>query len=392
MSITNRGGPPRNLQHPSFLSTDGAKVQPKSPNDLPTDNQGSISDLPASSTSSSAVSASQEHTNLGYQYESPTPLAQPDIITITTCSSNSDQSSLRSKHSNLPSLLADKSTVTIAGSPQNVLFISGTEVIRCGSSGAKFEHDFHKVSFYVPPQAVKEGSQLILEFGVAVAGPFTFPQGVTPMSPILWVQIQVENDQGKLQKQIEIGLPHAVSFSGNSNLLHFMCAEKHPDHYCFQKSHKAAKITSNKGNLWTKLPKKQYFFCIASKICPEIISKTQYFIISVAPQNTCEYNWKMYFFATYALPACVEVKYRIVLLLLINHVLSFEFQMVKQQFGTGHLVRVYSFQFDTSVKGEPSITVDFPRMPDEWTLTKDVTYRQVSYIINVVPKSKWFAA
>ena len=285
------------------------KVQPESTGHLPTDNQGSASDLPASSSSSSAVSASQEHTNLGHQYEPPTPLAQPDIITITTCSSNSDQSSLRSKHSNVPSTLADKSTVTITGSPQNVSFISGTEVIRCGSSGVKFEHDLHKISFYIPPQAVKEGSQLILEFGVAVAGPFTFPEGMTPKSPILWVQVQVENGQGNLQKQLEIGLPHAVSFSGNSNLLHFMCAKKHPDHYCFQKSHKAAIITSNKGNLWTKLPKNKYFFCIASKICREIISTTEYFIVKVVPENTCEYNWKLYFFVIYALPACVEVKY-----------------------------------------------------------------------------------
>ena len=64
----------------------------------------------------------------------------------------------------------------------------------------------------------------------------------------------------------------------------------------------------------------------------------------------------------------------------------FEFQMVKQQFGAGYSVHPYSFQFDTSVKGEPSITVDFPRMPDEWTLSKEVTHRQVSFIINVVPK------
>lgn len=62
--------------------------------------------------------------------------------------------------------------------------------------------------------------------------------------------------------------------------------------------------------------------------------------------------------------------------------------MVKQQFGTRFLVRVYSFQFDTSVKGEPCITVNFPRMPAEWTLTKDVTHKQVSFITDMVPRTE----
>ena len=62
-----------------------------------------------------------------------------------------------------------------------------------------------------------------------------------------------------------------------------------------------------------------------------------------------------------------------------------EFQMVKQQFGTGYLLHTYGFYFDTSVKGEPSITVDFPRMSDEWMLTKEVTHRQVCLLRDMVP-------
>ena len=52
--------------------------------------------------------------------------------------------------------------------------------------------------------------------------------------------------------------------------------------------------------------------------------------------------------------------------------------MVKKQFGVEYMVEETGFQFDTSVREEPCITVEYKRMtPEQWTLTKEGTYRQV---------------
>ena len=52
--------------------------------------------------------------------------------------------------------------------------------------------------------------------------------------------------------------------------------------------------------------------------------------------------------------------------------------MVRQQFGVECLVEETGFQFDTSLRGDPSITLEYKSItPEHWTLTKEGTYRQV---------------
>ena len=240
----------------------------------------------------------------GQDISQPTPSSQPDTTTIQTCSSSSDGSSTRSMHFNVPNMLADKSTIPTAGAPHNVPFITSSEVLRCGATGARYQHDTHGISFVIPPQAVKEGCQITLEFAIAIVGPFIFPEGITPVSPILWVRIQAE---GTLQKPLEIGLPHAVNCKENFKLLHFLCAQRNGDHYSFMKTHKTARINPSKGMMHSKLSKQQYFYCIAGKVCREVISRAQYCIVKVAPKHPYDYSWKLHFFVTYALPACIEV-------------------------------------------------------------------------------------
>lgn len=148
---------------------------------------------------------------------------------------------------------------------------------------------------------------MVLEFGVAIAGPFTYPDNIMPVSPILWVQLLCNSDQGELKKPMEITIPHAVNCNEGSSLLHFMCAKKQKQQVTFQRRHKHAMISTNKATLLSKLSKQQYFFCIGGKCCREIIARTQYCIIHVSPKQSIEKLWKVHFFITYALPACNEV-------------------------------------------------------------------------------------
>ena len=262
----------------------------------------SVSEIPASSKSPSTSSTSQDISHspyLGIREKYP----QPDVI---TCSSASEISSHVSSHMDVPKVEGEKCSNTHS-TPPNDLFISAPERIQCSSNGAQFQDKVHSIAFYVPPGAVSDGSYMTLEFGVAITGPFTYPESIIPVSPILWVQVQCNSDQGGLKKPIEITIPHAVNCSEGSSLLHFMCASKQKHQVTFQRTHKQAMISPNKGTLLSKLSKRQYFFCIGGKFCREVIAKTQYCIIRVSPRQSIENAWRIHFFVTYVLPACKEV-------------------------------------------------------------------------------------
>ena len=162
---------------------------------------------------------------------------------------------------------------------------------------------------------------MVLKFGVTIAGPFAFPDNIMPVSPVLWVQVQYSSDQVELQKPIEITLPHAVNCNEGSSLLHFMCAYEQKHQIIFKMTQKRAVISQNKGRLLSKLSKRQYFICIGGNVCQEIIAKTEYCVIYVAPKQRIDNTWTIKFFITYTLPTCIEVssKYAIILNIFISH-------------------------------------------------------------------------
>lgn len=268
------------------------------PEDIPPDYP-----LPSSTPSTGSVYPTSID-NSGHQLDQ---LKEQDSSTLKTCSTCSESSSLASMHFSVPNIQAGKAVIT-ANEIQNVQFITSPEVLKCPPTGGIFQHKIHDISFTIPPQAVSEGTEITIEYAIAVVGPFTFPDDITPVSPILWVRISRENHgAGRLQKPLEIGLPHAVSCRENSNLLRFLSAKINGESYSFTKAHKSAKFKPCRGTLNTKLSKQQYFFCIAAKVCQEVVSRTQYCVIKVAPKRPYDCSWKMYFFVTYALAACVEV-------------------------------------------------------------------------------------
>jgi hypothetical protein len=327
----------------------------------------SLSYLPPSSTSSSVSVGPTSHDRVhmanpsGRDLSLPSPMSQPDTATLKTCSTSSDASSITSMgmRFNVPTIQVGKALVPMSDMPQNVQFVTRSAVLQCGTLGGRYQDEVHNISFTIPPQAVREGTEIKIEFAIAVLGPFTFPEGITPVSPVLWVRLKRENSQEKLLKPIEIGIHHAVNCSENSKLVQILCTQNQTDSYSFTRTHKLSKIWPGKGMLCTKLSKQQYFFCIAAKRCQEVVARTQYCVVKVAPRHTsCDYSWKLYFFITYALPACVE--------------------MVRQQFGEEYVVQETGFQFDTSLRGDPSVTLEYQRVtPQQWTLTKEGTCRQI---------------
>ena len=271
------------------------------------DEHSSASDNPPSTSSSSNI-------HRPVIYYSGQDLSQPSLVggvTLKTCSTSSDTSSTASTNlsSSVPNMRVTQSHFPASNFPQYIHFVSQPQVLKCVSAGGTHQDKLHGISLTVPPQAVRDGNEMEIEYAVAAVGPFTYPNNLTPVSPILWIRVK---GQEKLRKPIRISIPHAVYVTqqNRSRLLHVLCAQDGEDSYCFARAHKVSTIQSECALLSTKLSKSQYFFCVAGVRCREVVSRTQYYLVKVAPiptKNSFTYSWKLHFFVTYALPACIEV-------------------------------------------------------------------------------------
>ena len=63
-----------------------------------------------------------------------------------------------------------------------------------------------------------EGKQIHFEIGVAMYGPFTFPEKTRPISPVIWLCILEEN--AKLRKTFQLILPHILTGLNKDRLQH----------------------------------------------------------------------------------------------------------------------------------------------------------------------------
>ncbi|MCG8623609.1 MAG: hypothetical protein MJE68_16655, partial [Proteobacteria bacterium] len=78
----------------------------------------------------------------------------------------------------------------------------------CDFSGYKYHNCDHDITLKIPDGAIPPGMVIHVEVAVALYGPFQFPDGLCPISPILWLCIQ---ENVELRKPIHIMLPHFLT-------------------------------------------------------------------------------------------------------------------------------------------------------------------------------------
>ena len=90
----------------------------------------------------------------------------------------------------------------------SVPFIGMVEVIVCDSLGCEYWNSDHDITIRIPGGAIPPGMMIHLEVAVTLYGPFQFPNGSYPISPILWICIQ---ENIALKKPFEVILPNFVN-------------------------------------------------------------------------------------------------------------------------------------------------------------------------------------
>ena len=78
--------------------------------------------------------------------------------------------------------------------------------LQCDHNGCNYTIEGHDITVRIPEGAVAEGEKIHFEVGVAMYGPFIFPDNTQPISPILWLR-QLEGGT-QLRRCSQLVLPH----------------------------------------------------------------------------------------------------------------------------------------------------------------------------------------
>ena len=218
----------------------------------------------------------------------------------------------------LPTLFPVDSTLDInaaATTDSSVPFMDPLDVIHCTSDGGVYYNPVHDITVRIPEGAISKGASVAIEIGVALYGPFQFPDDTKPVSPIVW--LCVKQGQGELEhyqflKPVEVVLPHYlhVTTEDDSTLLHFLKAGHHMnkrEQYQFQLA--GGKVCFPVQKTYGTLSTYHFcFLCIASgTVSQERTAKANFCLISVIPDPISEPSWTIYFCVCYFLQTCVEV-------------------------------------------------------------------------------------
>ena len=196
-----------------------------------------------------------------------------------------------------------------------VPFLDEVDVLKCDSSGKEFTNTDHDITLRVPEGAIPDGVTVHIEAGVALHGPFQFPPGTRPISPIVWFCMQ---EDVPLLKPVEVILPHFLQHWKNLQL-GFLKADHSTyttddgeKRYMFRPVNDPMEFHFENGRGFGVLSTKHFCsLCIhTSNITrDQLISEAQYCLTEVIP-----YSWPsmpidvpLHFCVTFFLKTCFEV-------------------------------------------------------------------------------------
>lgn len=185
------------------------------------------------------------------------------------------------------------------------------------SEGKTFTYLDHDITIKVPSGAIQNRDKVEIEVGVLLHGPFEFPKGIKPISPILWICTKSDS---KFQKSVEITLPHVLSSLTDKESKIYGVGFLKADHrasilkqgssskYFQFKScgDTKAVFSSNQGTINTY---HFCFLCIGAQNSRELYQRASYCLSRIDPKPWPVHNPEttIYFCISYFLPTCLKV-------------------------------------------------------------------------------------
>ena len=192
------------------------------------------------------------------------------------------------------------------------------EVIECDCNGREYTIEEHDITLKIPEGAVGVDEKIHFEIGVAMYGPFNFPENTQPISPILWLCVLEEDVE--LKRPFQIILPHFLIGLTKDRVIHHQAgfAKASHNHFVFHNQQvyydfdpcEAKTLFASSGRRGYGVISLSHccFYCLLAKQTPELAMDAGYCLVRIetlfAPQIK-----EITFCASYFLDTCLKVYY-----------------------------------------------------------------------------------
>jgi len=195
----------------------------------------------------------------------------------------------------------------------SVPYMDPVEVVICDSKGGVFYSSTHDFGFAIPEGAIPEGDSINIEVGVTLTGPFDFPQGSKPLSPIVKLCVQ-QQPNFQFLRPVEVVLPHYLDLSSEEDdsselQLGFWKAGHTLNDNQLYKFQQIDLSNTHFEHEYGILQTNHFcFLCIgeASGVTRETTAEASFYLLGYQIMlNPTE--WRVYFCVAYFLATCVKV-------------------------------------------------------------------------------------
>ena len=189
-------------------------------------------------------------------------------------------------------------------------------MLECDCTGHEYTNVDHDITLRIPEGAVAEGEKVHFEVGVAMYGPFIFPENTQPISPILWLCL-LEKDV-ELKKPFQVILPHYLTGLSRERIEYHQVgfAKANHSNYTFMGTQmwykflhydtKPLLVSSGYRNYGILVSKHCCFYCLKANETRELAMDAGYCLVRIEHSPTPKRD-EFYFAAIYFLNTCLKV-------------------------------------------------------------------------------------
>ena len=88
---------------------------------------------------------------------------------------------------------------------------------QCTSDGRHYCDEANDFSLEIPEGAIPEGETVTIDIGVALYGPFQYPEGLRPVSPVFWLCVR-DNKLFCFLKPVTVTIPHVLNLKNHNDI------------------------------------------------------------------------------------------------------------------------------------------------------------------------------
>ena len=191
-------------------------------------------------------------------------------------------------------------------------FIKPIGILVCGHFGGEYINHEHDFIVRIPPGAISVGTKVSVEVGISSHGPFEFPTGMQPVSPIVWLHAR-EPVSLYFSKSVELVLPHCIKIKSELDVQSLQLCFLKAGHQSNTRRKFEFTLADGRtvfsGDHHGILCTRHFCFnCIAAKLSAENLEQVKYCLTTVEPLVISRPAWRVYYCVSFFLKTCVEVR------------------------------------------------------------------------------------